>query len=49
MSQGILCVTGQIGRFSAPGQIKNSGSGGSFELASLNTNWPVTGVSGPTR
>ncbi len=45
VSQGILCVTGQIGRFSAPGQIKNSGSGGSFELAlPLNANWPVSGV-----
>jgi hypothetical protein len=46
VSQGNLCVGGQIGRFSAPGQIKNSGSAGSFSLSiPLGSNWPVTGVS----
>jgi hypothetical protein len=32
-SQGILCVSGAIGRYVGPGQIKNSGALGTFELA----------------
>jgi hypothetical protein len=31
-SQGILCLSGQIGRYVGPGQIKNSGATGSFSL-----------------
>ncbi len=31
-SQGTLCLGGGIGRFNGPGQIKNSGSAGTFEL-----------------
>ena len=45
VSSGILCVGGSIGRFSGPGQIKNSGTSGSFELTiDLTANWPVVGV-----
>ena len=45
VSAGILCVTGQIGRFNAPGQIQNSGQGGEIELSvDLTANWPVVGV-----
>jgi len=32
-SQGNLCLTGAIGRYVGPGQIKNSGATGSFSLA----------------
>jgi hypothetical protein len=32
-SQGILCLSGGIGRYVGPGQIKNSGATGSFALA----------------
>lgn len=35
-SQGILCVGGSIGRYVGPGQILNSGTGGSF-LLSIDT------------
>ena len=31
-SQGILCIGGQIGRYTGPGQILNSGATGSFSL-----------------
>jgi len=31
-SQGILCLGGAIGRYVGPGQIKNSGAAGAFEL-----------------
>jgi len=31
-SQGNLCIGGQIGRYTGPGQIKNSGATGSFSL-----------------
>ena len=31
-SQGNLCLGGAIGRFVGPGQIKNSGAGGTFDL-----------------
>jgi len=31
-SQGTLCLGGAIGRFVGPGQIKNSGAGGTFSL-----------------
>jgi hypothetical protein len=45
VSSGILCVGGSIGRFSGPGQIKNSGASGSFDLVvDLTANWPVVGV-----
>jgi hypothetical protein len=36
-SQGVLCVGGQIGRYTGPGQIKNSGATGAFSLL-LNLN-----------
>ncbi|MEZ6015669.1 MAG: hypothetical protein R3F49_11175 [Planctomycetota bacterium] len=32
-SQGILCLSGSIGRYVGPGQIQNTGALGSFELA----------------
>ncbi len=52
-SQGNLCLGGAIGRFSAPGQIPNSGFGGWIELAIDPTNLPspvgpVTAVPGET-
>jgi hypothetical protein len=31
-SQGVLCLGGQIGRYTGPGQIKNSGATGAFSL-----------------
>ena len=36
-SAGVLCLGGQIGRYVGPGQIKNTGSTGAFELL-LNLN-----------
>jgi hypothetical protein len=39
-SQGDLCVGGFIGRYSGPGQIKNSGASGSFSLAIDFTRMP---------
>jgi len=53
-SQGILCLGGQIGRYTGPGQIKNSGATGSFSLL-LNLNQiptpfgPTTAVVGQVR
>jgi hypothetical protein len=45
VSAGVLCLSGQIGRFSAPGQIQNSGPTGTFDLGiDLSANWPVVGV-----
>ena len=49
VGSGVLCVTGQIGRFSGPGQILNSGAAGTFSLAlDLTGGWPVTGVQAPS-
>jgi hypothetical protein len=31
-SQGVLCIGGSIGRYTGPGQIKNSGAAGEFSL-----------------
>ncbi len=39
-SQGRLCLGGFIGRYVGPGQIKNSGSAGSFSLAIDLTSMP---------
>ncbi len=53
-SAGVLCLGGQIGRYVGPGQIKNTGSTGSFNLL-LNLNQIpspggfVTAVAGQTR
>jgi hypothetical protein len=48
VGSGTLCVAGQIGRFSGPGQIQNSGASGSFSLAvDLTGGWPVAGVNAP--
>ncbi|MBL6722156.1 MAG: hypothetical protein ISQ08_12175 [Planctomycetes bacterium] len=45
VSSGILCVGGPIGRFTGPGQIKNSGAAGAFEITvPLQSQWPVAGV-----
>ena len=45
VSSGILCVGGPIGRFTGPGQIKNSGASGAFEITvPLQSQWPVAGV-----
>ena len=53
-SQGVLCVGGQIGRYTGPGQILNSGSTGSFSLLINLTQIPtptgsVPAVVGQTR
>ena len=40
-SQGVLCLGGNIGRFVGPGQILNSGAGGTFSLAIDNTALPT--------
>ena len=49
MGSGVLCLTGQIGRFSGPGQIQNSGAAGTFSLAlDLTGGWPVAGVQAPS-
>jgi hypothetical protein len=40
-SQGVLCLGGSIGRFVGPGQILNSGAGGTFSLAIDNTALPT--------
>ena len=48
VGSGLLCVGGQIGRFNAPGQVLQSGPGGSFDLlVDLTQNWPVVGVLTP--
>jgi hypothetical protein len=53
-SQGILCIGGQIGRYTGPGQIKNSGATGAFSLLLNLTQIPtptgfVPAVVGQTR
>jgi hypothetical protein len=53
-SQGILCIGGQIGRYTGPGQIKNTGMTGSFSLLIDLTQVPtptgfVAAVVGETR
>ncbi len=40
-SQGNLCLAGSIGRYVGPGQIKNSGTTGSFSLALNLVNTPT--------
>jgi hypothetical protein len=40
-SQGILCIGGQIGRYTGPGQIQNSGATGSFSLLTNLTQIPT--------
>jgi len=40
-SQGNLCLGGTIGRYVAPGQIKNSGAGGAFDLVLNLTQTPA--------
>ena len=52
-SQGVLCLGGAIGRYVGPGQIKNSGTTGSFALAINLANTPtptgpVAAVAGET-
>jgi hypothetical protein len=53
-SQGVLCIGGMIGRYTGPGQIKNSGATGSFSLLLDLTQIPtptgfVPAVVGQTR
>ena len=53
-SQGVLCLGGSIGRYTGPGQIKNSGTTGEFSLLVNLTQIPtptgfVTAVAGQTR
>jgi hypothetical protein len=53
-SQGVLCLGGSIGRYTGPGQIKNSGVTGEFSLLLNLTQIPtptgfVTAVAGQTR
>ena len=40
-SQGVLCLSGGIGRYVAPGQIKNTGGTGAFQLALNLTQTPT--------
>jgi hypothetical protein len=40
-SQGTLCLSGSIGRYVGPGQIKNSGAAGEFSLALNLTQTPT--------
>jgi hypothetical protein len=40
-SQGVLCVTGSIGRYVGPGQVKNSGATGEIALAVNLTQHPT--------
>ncbi len=40
-SQGVLCLTGSIGRYVGPGQIRNSGATGEFSLALNLTQHPT--------
>ncbi len=40
-SQGNLCIIGQLGRFTAPGQVLNSGSAGEVSLSIDLTNVPL--------
>jgi hypothetical protein len=52
-SQGVLCLSGSIGRYVGPGQIMNSGATGSFSIAVNNTQLPsptgpVVGAVGQT-
>ena len=52
-SQGVLCLGGAIGRYVGPGQIKNSGTTGSFSLslnltATPTPTGPVAVVAGET-
>lgn len=53
-SQGVLCLGGNIGRYTGPGQIKNSGAMGKFELLLNLTQIPsptgfVSAMVGQTR
>ncbi len=47
-SLGNLCLSGAIGRFVAPGQIKNSGPDGEIVLTTLTSEWSLTAVPSPT-
>lgn len=48
LGSGILCLSGQIGRFSRPGEIQSTGTAGAFELpVDFSLTWPVSGVSSP--
>jgi len=40
-SQGVLCLTGSIGRYTGPGQIQNTGATGSFNLTLDLTQTPT--------
>ncbi|MEZ6015519.1 MAG: hypothetical protein R3F49_10420 [Planctomycetota bacterium] len=40
-SQGVLCLSGSIGRYVGPGQIKNTGTTGAFDLALNLTQTPT--------
>ena len=53
-SQGVLCLSGSVGRYVGPGQIKNTGTTGSFSLLLNLTQIPTPGgfvsaVAGQTR
>jgi len=43
-SQGNLCVAANIGRFTGPGQIKNSGATGSMSLSTLVPEWNLAAI-----
>lgn len=47
-SEGNLCLSGAIGRFVAPGQIKNSGPVGLIELDTLMGEWSLQAIPSPT-
>jgi hypothetical protein len=43
-SQGNLCLAQNIGRFTGPGQIKNSGATGSISLSTLTNEWTLSAI-----
>jgi hypothetical protein len=43
-SRGNLCVGGNIGRFTAAGQIKNSGASGSISLSTNANEWSLSAI-----
>ncbi len=48
MSQGNLCLSGNIGRFIAPGQIQNSGPSGTITLSTSTGVWDVAAIPSAT-
>ncbi len=47
-SEGILCLSGSVGRFVGPGQIMNSGAAGTMDLDTNAGQWSVAAIPTPT-